>query len=96
MGPLQLELTADATTLHLYLFDARTGAQFTGTKELTVRATLPAKGIGPLPVRMPHAGPGHYISDGLALAPNGKWSFVITDRVSAFDEYSKRLEVPVR
>jgi copper transport protein len=96
MGPLQLELTADATTLHLYLFDARTGAQFTGTKELTVRATLPAKGIGPLPVRMRQAGPGHYISDGLALAPNGKWSFVITDRVSAFDEYSKRLEVPVR
>ena len=38
-------------TIHLYLIDAKDGTQFTATKELTVTATLPAKDIGPLPLR---------------------------------------------
>ncbi len=53
IGAAELEMTlepaeAGANTAHLYLIDARTGTQFTATKELTVTASLPAKGIGPL------------------------------------------------
>ena len=101
LGPLQLQITLDPATsgandLHLYLFQARTGAQFQGTRELTVKASLPAKGIGGLPVRMRKAGPGHYVSDGLTLLPAGTWRLRITDRVSDVDEYVKAIEVPVR
>ena len=56
LGPAELEMTVEPArvglnTIHLYLIDARTGAQFTATKELTATARLPAKGIGPLPLR---------------------------------------------
>jgi copper transport protein len=100
-GPLEVELTVDparagANALHLYLFRARDGAPFAGTKELTVTAQLPAKGIGPLPATLHRAGPGHYVADALTLAPGGTWRVTVTDRVSDFDEYEARFEVPVR
>ena len=42
MGPIELQMTVDparvgANQMHLYLFDAKTGAAFTSTKELTVQ-----------------------------------------------------------
>ena len=53
IGPAELEMTVEPArvglnTIHLYLIDAKTGSQFTATKELTATAKLPAKGIGPL------------------------------------------------
>jgi copper transport protein len=101
MGPLQLELTVDpartgANAVHLYVFRARDGAPFTGTKELRLSATLPAKGIGPLAATVRRAGPGHYVADALALTPGGTWRLDVADRVSDFDEYATRIEVPVR
>ena len=56
IGPAELEMTVEPAkvglnTIHLYLIDAKTGAQFTATKELTATARLPAKGIGPLPLQ---------------------------------------------
>jgi copper transport protein len=100
-GPLEVELTVDpartgANALHLYVFTARDGAPFAGTKELTVTAQLPAKGIGPLPATLHRAGPGHYVADALTLAPAGTWRVTVTDRVSDFDEHTARFEVPVR
>jgi copper transport protein len=101
MGPIELETTLDparvgANELHVYLFDARSGAPYTKTKELTVEAMQHEKGIGPLPATIHKAGPGHYIADALVLSPGGTWHLTIVDRVSAFDEYTKTLEVPVR
>jgi copper transport protein len=101
MGPIELETTLDparvgANQLHVYLFDARTGAPFTKTKELTVEAMQHERGIGPLPVTVHKAGPGHYIGDAVVLSPGGTWELAIVDRVSDFDEYTKTLKVPVR
>ena len=101
MGPIETQLTVDpaavgANQLHIYLFDARTGAQFTGTKQLTVTAAQPHHGIGGLGVTMHRAGPGHYLSDGLQLVPGGSWTVRVTDRVSDFDEYTTTVKVPVR
>lgn len=101
MGPIELETTVDparagANELHVFLFDARSGAPYTKTKELTVQASLPSKGIGPLDATMHKAGPGHYVADTLQLAPGGDWRLTVTDRVSDFDEYVKTLKVPVR
>jgi copper transport protein len=101
MGPIELQMSVDparvgANELHVYLFDAKTGAPYVKTKELTVEAMQHEKGIGPLQATVHRAGPGHYIADALVLSPGGTWMVTVTDRVSAFDEYTKTVEVPVR
>jgi copper transport protein len=82
--------------MHLYLFDRRTGAAFTRTKELKVTAALPQHGIAPLPIATHLAGPGHYVADSATLAPGGRWTVSITDRVSDFDEYETHFELPIK
>jgi copper transport protein len=101
LGPAELEMTVEPArvglnTVHLYLIDAKTGTQFAQTKELTVTARLPAKGIGPLPLRASLAGPGHYILSSAQLTPGGTWELQLTDRVSEFQEYSKTVKVLIR
>ena len=101
MGPIEMQTTVDparvgANEMHVYLYDAKTGAAYTGTKELTVKAALPSKGISGLEVTMHQAGPGHYVADAFQLVPGGSWQIAVTDRVSDFDEYTGTLEVPVR
>jgi copper transport protein len=101
LGPAELELTVEPAkvglnTIHLYLIDAKTGSQFTATKELVVKAELPAKGIGPLSLRAIPAGPGHYILGSAELSPGGTWEIQITDRVSEFEEFTRDVKVPIR
>jgi copper transport protein len=101
LGPAQLEMTVEPArvglnTVHLYLIDARTGTQFTQTKQLTVTARLAAKGIGPLALHATLAGPGHYIVTSADLSPGGTWQLELTDRVSEFQEYSKTVKVPIQ
>ena len=101
IGPQRLQMTVDparpgVNELHIYLLDGRTGAPFRGSKELTVHAELPSKGIGPLHLDVNPAGPGHWIAQGVQLAPGGTWRVTVTNRVSDFDEYEARLKVPVR
>ena len=101
LGPAELEMTVEPAkvglnTAHVYLIDAKTGSQFTATKELTVTARLPAKGIGPLPLKANLAGPGHYVLSGAVLSPGGTWQIELTDRVSEFEQYSRTVNVPIR
>jgi copper transport protein len=101
MGPLDLELTVDpaqtgANALHVYLFRARDGAPFTGTKELTVALSQPSRGIGPIAARMHRAGPGHFLAHAVTLSPGGTWQVEVTDRVSDFDQYATKASVKVR
>ena len=100
LGPAELEMTVEPAkvglnTIHLYLINAKTGTQFTATKELIAKATLPAKGIGPLPLQANLAGPGHYILSSAVLSPGGTWEIQITDRVSEFEEYTRTVKVPI-
>ena len=100
IGPIELEMTVDparigVNTVHIYLINAKDGTQFTKTKELDVTAALPAKGIGPLTLQPNLSGPGHYILNAAVLSPSGTWQFQLTDRVSAFDEYIKTVNVPI-
>jgi copper transport protein len=101
LGPAELELTVEPAevglnTIHLYLIDARTGSQFTATKEFVAKAVLPAKGIGPLPLHAIPAGPGHYIVSSADLSPGGTWEIQFTDRVSEFEEFTRSVKVPIR
>jgi copper transport protein len=101
MGPLDLELTVDPAAvgvneMHIYLFRARDGTPFTGTKELTVRVSQPGKGIGPIDAHLRSGGPGHYLADALTLSPGGTWQIAVTDRVSDFDQYSTKATIDVK
>jgi copper transport protein len=99
-GPARLEMTVDpakvgANQVHLYLFDARSGAQFTRSKEVTVTASLPEEDIGPLPLDLRPSGPGHYIAPDVALGVAGEWTLQVSVRVSAFDQYEAAIGVPI-
>jgi copper transport protein len=100
LGPAELELSVEPAQVglnevHVYLIDAKDGSPFTKTKELTVDASLPAKGIGPLKLQVNKAGPGHYVVSGAQLSPGGTWVLEVTDRVSAFDEFEQKVSVPI-
>ncbi len=101
LGPAELEMTVEPAkvglnTVHLYLINADTGAQFTATRELRATAKLPSKGIGPLPLSANLAGPGHYILSSAVLSPGGTWDIEITARISEFEEFSRTVEVPIQ
>jgi len=100
IGAAELEMTVEPArvgpnTIHLYLIDAKTGVQFTATKELTASARLPSKHIGPLPLKASLAGPGHYILNSAVLSPGGTWEIEIVDRTSEFESNSRVVKVPI-
>lgn len=100
IGPAELEITVEPAkvglnTAHLYLIDAKTGAQFTAVKELTATARLPSKDIGPLHLRATVAGPGHYVLSSTVLSPGGTWEIQVVARVSEFNSYSRTVKVPI-
>jgi copper transport protein len=101
LGPAELEMTVEPArvgpnTVHIYLIDAKTGSQFTATKEFMVTAKLPARGIGPLALKANLAGPGHYVIGSAVLSPGGTWQLLLADRVSEFEEYSRTISVPIK
>ena len=101
LGPARLELTVaparvGRNEIHLYMFDRRSGAQYDRPKELTVSASQRAKRIGPLRLRTRKTGPAHYTIPAAQLVPGGEWTLAVDALVSEFDQYSAKLEVPIR
>jgi len=101
IGPEQLQLTVDpakpgSNELHVYLLDPQTGAQFDETKTITIEATQPAKGIGPLTLDAEKAGPGHYVVSSAVLGAPGTWKIRVVSLISDFDEYEKTVDVTLR
>ena len=100
VGPVQLEMTVDparvgANEVHIYLFDATTGAPYEKVKQIEVKASLPDKGIS-LPLEPQLSGPGHYTVGDALLSAGGEWRIAVTFRVSAFNEYTKTIGVRIR
>jgi copper transport protein len=100
IGPAHLEAMVEPAQVgpnqvRLDLSDHHTGAPFTKTRELTVTAALPSRGIAPIALHVRSVAPGRYVASG-TLGVAGAWRLTITDRVSEFDEYVTRLSVPVR
>ncbi|HEX5503238.1 MAG TPA: CopD family protein [Thermomicrobiales bacterium] len=100
VGPTTLEMDVDparvgANVMHVYFFDAKTGAPFKQGKELTMTATLPDKEIGPLPLSVQNGGPGHYIVPSALLNAPGDWEINLALRVSEFEQFEEEIEVPV-
>ena len=100
VGPARVEVTVDPATvgpnqLHLYLFDAKTGAPFEQTEELTVSAEMPEKQIAKIALSPHLAGPGHYVVDGASLGVEGEWTIHTVIRVSDFVQYETPFQVPI-
>jgi copper transport protein len=55
-------------------------------QQIQAALSLPARHLGPLPVRLTNSAPGHYISDPVVLSTSGRWQLTITVRSDAFDE----------
>jgi copper transport protein len=100
VGPARMEVTVDPARtgpneLHLYLFDRKSGAPYTATKQLTLTAALPSKQIAKITLSPHVAGPGHYVVDGANFGVAGQWTLDATVRVSDFDQFAKRFSVPI-
>ena len=60
-----------------------------------VKASLPGRGVAPIELHPLKLGPGRYVaSASLGLA--GDWTLTVTSRVSAFDQHTARVTVPIK
>jgi copper transport protein len=98
-GPIQLEISVEparvgANQIHIYMFDAKSGAPYAKAKQVKASASLPEKSIS-LPLEPQLSGPGHYTIPGALLNASGEWRITLTVRTSAFDEYTTTTDVPI-
>jgi len=79
--------------LHVYVFDA--SGQPSDPKQITAAVSLPSKQLGPLPVTLSVAGPGHRTGD-VAVPVAGTWRLAVTIRTTAIDEATGYVTLPIR
>jgi copper transport protein len=70
--------------LHLSVTDA--SGKPLDIPEVDIAFTLPVKSLGPIPVRLQHAGTGAWAATGLQLPMPGQWQLSVTVRTDAIDE----------
>ena len=100
IGPAQFEATVDpasvgANTIHLYLLNPRSGAQWDNADEVEISERQSEVGIGPLTQVATKAGPGHYIARAVQFGAPGEWTIQFTVRVGEFDQYTATATVAV-
>ncbi|OIV38495.1 hypothetical protein BIV57_05520 [Mangrovactinospora gilvigrisea] len=81
-------------TLHVLL--ATPSKKPMDVAELDVGLTLPARDIGPIPVKTNHLDTGHYAASSVSVPMPGRWRVAITVRTSAIDEITVYGQVTVR
>jgi copper transport protein len=101
LGPARYEAAVDPSargpnTIHLYLFDPRTGAQWDRADRVKFSVLQPELGIGPLTQAATKAGPGHFLAQGVQLAAPGRWTIRFEVRAGEFDQYTTDASVTVR
>lgn len=72
------------TTMHVTI--TSTSGSLDQPTEISVQATLPDKGIGPLDIPTEPAGPGHVIATNAVFPLAGTWTVTVTARFSEFDQ----------
>jgi copper transport protein len=100
LGPARMELSVDpartgANQIHLDLFEPGTGRPYDRVKQLDLQARLPERGIGPIELQAEKGAPGHYVVRRADIAPGGDWTLEVSARVSAFDLFAARVEMPI-
>ncbi|MFF4327893.1 copper resistance protein CopC [Streptomyces sp. NPDC001591] len=95
-GTVRLELDpgrVGANTLHLWA-DGADGNPV-DLPEVKISFTLAAKEIGPLPVALDRAAPGHWSASGVQLPLSGEWRIDVTVRTSDIDQTTVQKNVKI-
>ena len=80
-------------TLHVYILGP--DGQQESVPEVTAMLALPSQEIGPLPVKLQNAGPGHYISSTATFPYPGDWQVIVVVRTTDVDESTVLLNARV-
>ncbi|CCH87392.1 Copper resistance protein CopC [Modestobacter italicus] len=97
LGQVQLAIapaTTGVNTLDLYLFDE--AGRLSQAQDLRVSLTSAAQEIGPLPVDLQPAGPGHSVSEGMSIPTRGTWTLTVTVRLDEFTATTAATDFEVR
>lgn len=99
-GPAEVEVTMEPLRLgpneiHLYFFDHSDGSQLSRLRKVDLALRHPERDIGPLPVRMSRAGPGHFVSSGADIGVPGEWEMTVRARLSEFELATARMTVEI-
>jgi copper transport protein len=79
--------------LHIYVLD-KNGAQ-ESVPEVDSSLALPAQQLGPIPVKLQLAGPGHYTASNVVVPMAGKWQVLVTVRTTDIDQATVIVNVDV-
>jgi copper transport protein len=96
-GSVEVSLTPATpgpTSLHLFLYDD--AGRLIQPRDISASLTEPDQQIGPLPVELAGAGPGHYVGEGTTLPAAGTWTLTVTVRLDEFTAVSASTSFPVR
>jgi copper transport protein len=67
----------------------------TEVKEFQVSASLPSRGIAPIPIPVRRIGPGHYIASGVNLPIRGDWNLTVRVLLSETDQAALAGKLPI-
>jgi copper transport protein len=85
---------AGIDTLHIYVLGPN--GQQEAVPEVTASLDLPTQQIGPLPLKLDNAGPGHYTTADATFPVAGSWQVIVTVRTTDTDEATVLLVAEVR
>lgn len=100
-GPIEIEFVFEppkvgTQEVHIYLFDGETGTQWDEIEDIRLSASESDQEIGPVPIELRRAGPGHYLNGGDLIAVPGNWTLDLDIRVSEFDSHRTSFELRIR
>jgi len=96
-GGLAVEVTPGRigpNEVHLSVLDL--AAQPREVPEVRAELRLPDRSVGPLPVQLQAAGPGHYIATGATITMPGQWELDLFVRTSEVDQAMVSVPVGIR
>jgi copper transport protein len=67
----------------------------TEVNEFQVSASLPSRGIAPIPIPVRRIGPGHYIASGIDLPIRGDWNLTVRVLLSETDQAALTGKLPI-
>ena len=79
--------------MHVVIFSP--GGTLDKADEITVSASLPDQGLGPLELDVVPAGPNHVTTDRAVFPVAGKWTVELTARYGEFDQVVFTMSIDV-
>ena len=98
-GSLIIDITVDpakAGPLAVHVYTLTPLGQITEVQEVTASFTQPESDIGPLPVPLTRAGPGHFAAYGFDMPVKGGWRLDVVAHVGDVEQVRAQTTVRIR